>query len=207
LPLRLREERFFQALFEFERASFERVVQAMRDGYARGSTAREAIGGVIEPILSRIVRHDLKRASDVVVAHFWRFSLEVGRELRRRDPELCARWLASGAAQASVQRFGEDDVLDVLGDALSDARLSPATVPDLPAVKDVLLGVYRRAGTRVPDLGVLENDDQARARPLEYCDAGLEVAEEIAQLAPDVAGPLLRYLFSRESAPGTGRAP
>lgn len=198
LDLSLREDRFFQALFEFDRPIFDRVVAALREGIRDGRTEAEVLG-FLEDEVGKILERDLSRTSDRAAHAFYAAFLGAGRALEALGGEVCADFLETGGkgGRGRLPPPAEHKLLDAVGDVMAAAALEPRPAPEIDDVAHTLLGVYERAGERVQDLDVLSDDEAAAARPKEYCDAVLAVAEEIVALPPAEAGPLVRHLVSQ----------
>jgi hypothetical protein len=196
LDLLLRETPLYQALFEFERPVFDRAVAALREGIRTGRTEAEALS-FFDAEAVRILGRDLPRTSDRAARGFYSSFAATGRTLRARGGAACAAYLTGGARGSAAQRLPpeeRDRFIQSIVDVMAGAALEPRPTPTKAAVRVTLVGVYERARERVPGLDVLQEPGAAAARPGEFCDATLAVADEIARLPDAEAGPLVRWL-------------
>jgi hypothetical protein len=199
LDLALREDPMLEALYEFERPLFVRVVSALRDGYERGLSEDEALPFLAEAFES-ILGRALTRTSDRAALRFFQTFAEVGRAVERLGPEHCVAFLdrGHGGVVRSVTGSRGLPVMESLALVIRDAHNEPCAVPAREEVGPMVLTVYERAGARHPgDLEADLDDAAERERPAAHCDAVLTVAEEIGKLGRVEAGPVVRYLVAK----------
>jgi hypothetical protein len=202
LALSLRESRFFQALFEFERPLFDRYVAALRDGYARGASLPEAIApvkGDLDALIERIADEELPRASDRALRAFFEAILGVFRD-RAAHGNGCAVLLA-GIEPDDLPVAVKSPVLDAYAEVLSSARLDPPPAPRAPDAHEAdLAAVVARLEVRQPGASEALDDVDAPSeeRRARACVALIALYEEILALPASRSVPILRA-FAEES--------
>jgi hypothetical protein len=201
LPLTFRTIPFYQALFEFERPVFDRLLAALQDGYRRGTAGTEAFAPLdddIGPLVERL----LPRASDQAARSFYAESAAVLHFAAKRDPAACAEGLAAGDLELAAE-LGSDlegGMQQALADVIQSAHLEPGAPARLEDVEEVLEVVHERVESRSPGASELISSLEvaAKDRPAEVCRAFAIFAEEVGKLAPEEAGPLVRALAASE---------
>lgn len=202
LDLKLRERRWFQALFEFERPLFDRVVAGLREGIREGRSEAEALPFLDEET-SRVLDRYFPRTTDAAAHGFYVAFVAAGRAAREQGDQACADYLERERARGpipAIEPAVEERFLDAIADVVAGAALEPMHTPSESEVQGTLAQVAFGLGDRAHLLDVLEDERAHAERPGEFCEATLAIAEGIVALHPAEAGPLVRFLTSQQAA-------
>lgn len=198
LPLLMREEPFFQALFEFERPLFDRWAAALRGGYERGESAPEALRSLMPELkaaVGRILASDLPRASNRSVRAFFGATLD---RLRRpgNDGRRCSRLLGGKGAPAEGLVDGDGALLDAYAEVIASARLQPVTPPPSVGADPVLVAAMARVEELQPGaLGLFSEIGAAlESSPDAACSGIILLYEELLRLPEEDGARILRWM-------------
>lgn len=203
VPIRLREQELFQAMFEFERPVFERLAEAMTAGHERGLSEQEALAPVVAEIAAmgeRIMDDDLPRASDEALRRMFAVSAKAYGRWRTEHPDGCADALRTPAAMRALG----DEAADALAEVLVSSRLEPVAAPAFDPDDPVLLDALDRSEERAQGWSDVPDEGASPAQECLKLEGTVAFLEELLALPPAVGTPLLRAMAALPDDPAPG---
>lgn len=191
----------FLALKEHDPATYGGIIEEFRNGLAQNKDRAELIAQ-IKPRIEQVVQKRVPVASDEAVVAYVSVMAREMRELLKKDPMLCFKFLFPqqyGSIDISKHVSGEllrQDLAALTG-VIKSSSEQPQAIPELEDVAaDLEVAVSQLQRLHQEDVVLLDKLGDASVDKAKACGVAADFYEIIIGLPADKNGKVLRYMLS-----------
>jgi hypothetical protein len=190
----------FAALAQYEPATFQEYMSALREAFLSGRSILD-VRQQFMPRFQQIYRRYLPQASDAAAVAAIELIVAQAQAVQRRSGALCYAYFNGMGADTSVileiLNSTASRELEVMADVIRSARTTPGRLPAQAEGNRQKDAALQRLARRVGNAKLaFLNPEQGRRDQPASCDVTIGLYQEVLRLPRAQAGPLLRFIFA-----------
>lgn len=192
----------YQAMKQYDPQTYTAIMDDLRRGLEGGKTQKDLIAQ-IKPRVEQLVQKRMPVASDQAVVDYMGVTVRELRELKRRDPALCFKFMfPQQYGVLNARDYMSKDIIDAdfagLAEVIRTSATAPQPVPAESEVSDDLKAVVTQLHQRHgDDATILQHLQDPHVDQAKGCEITAELYEGILALPQPRSGKLLRYMLSQ----------